>query len=463
MRIILIYFLHYIKRISILKAFSFLVFGSLFILWPTLSPASEWVPKRIFMPNGMKLILVEIHSLPIITAKLVINAGSRFDPEQQSGLAHLTASLFQKGTLTRVGQEISQDIEFVGGRLSVSTQRDFSWATLRVLKKDIEIGFDVLSDITLNPSFKTSEIKKEKKRIVGLLLSEKDNPRSIAQKAFNQILFTNHPFQYPIKGTEKTLLNIQRSDILRFYKNYYQPQNTTLTIVGDITESEVRAIAKKYFGNWKKNLTSYPDMAPPLLLERKTIKTIQKNISQANIILGHLGISRNNPDYPSVKVMNYILGRGGFSSRLMTEIRDNQGLAYHISSRFSSFLDTGSFFVILQTQNRSAKKAIRKVIEEIRRIQLEPVSDQELIESRSYLTGSLPLRLDTTSKLANFYSTIDFYRLGLNYADDYVQQIKKVTKIDIQRVAKKYLHPDRFILVVVGNQTETDIFQSKIE
>jgi len=383
--------------------------------------------------------------------------------KKQSGLAYLTASLLQKGSKTRNGQEISQEIEFVGGRLSVNTQRDFSWATLRVLKKDIEIGFDLLSDIILNPSFKSKEIKREKRRILGFLLSEKDSPRLIAKKAFNQILFTNHPFQYPVKGSEKTLSNIQQRDILQFYKKYYQPPNATLTIVGDITESETRAITHKYFGNWKKKKTTYPNMVQPIPLKKKTIKIIHKDISQANIILGHIGISRNNPDYPSVVVMNYILGRGGFSSRLMTKIRDNQGLAYHITSRFSSFLDTGSFFVVLQTQNRSANKAIGKVLEEIRRIQMEPVSVQELIESRSYLTGSLPLRLDTTSKIANFYSNIDFYGLGLDYVDQYVQQIGKVTKEDIQRVAKKYLHPDRFILVVVGNQSEANIFHSEIE
>jgi len=463
MKIFLTIFQLHIKRVLLFRIISFLLLGSIFILWPTLSHASELLPKRIFMLNGMKLILVETHALPIITAKLVINAGSRFDPEKRSGLAHLTASLLQKGTLTRDGQEISQNIEFVGGRLSVNTQRDFSWATLRVLKKDIETGFDLLSDITLNPSFKTKEIKKEKKRILGFLLSEKDNPRSIAQKAFNQVLFTNHPFQYSVKGTEKTLPNIQRSDILWFYKNYYQPQNTSLTIVGDITESEARAIAQKYFGNWKKNLTTYPNRVHPLPLKKLTIKAIHKDISQSNIVLGHLGISRNNSDFPSVVVMNYILGRGGFSSRLMTEIRDNHGLAYHISSRFSSFLDTGSFFVVLQTKNRSAKKAIVKVLEEMKRIQKEPVSDQELIETLAYLTGSLPLRLDTTSKLANFYSNIDFYGLGLDYADQYVQQIEKVTKEDVQRVAKKYLHPDRFILVVVGKTSEADIFPSEIE
>ena len=188
----------------------------------------------------------------------------------------------------------------------------------------------------------------------------------------------------------------------------------------------------------------------PHPLEKPIVKLIEKDLTQATILMGHVGISRTNPDYYAVTVMNYILGAGGFSSRLMDSIRDNQGLAYHVGSHFEANLMPGPFIVSLQTRNEAANQAITGVVTELNRIREAPVTDQELSEAKAYLIGSFPLRVDTTSKLAEVLSLVEFYGLGLDYFSRYPKLIEQVTKEDVLRVAKQYLNPARYALVVVA-------------
>jgi zinc protease len=405
----------------------------------------------------MVLLLVESHSIPIVTAQMTIKAGSRFDSPDKAGLAHLTASLLQSGTQTRQATEISDAIDFIGGKLTVEAHSDSSSAFLKVLRKDVETGFDILSDIIRNPAFSQKELDRKKREVLGEILGEKENPGLVARKAFNEIIFSNHPFQYPVIGLEKTLSRIKRKDVIQFHQSYYRPNNSMIAIVGDLTESEARGLVRKYFENWEKGPIKPPAILPPTPLHEKKMRIIDQAVTQSNIVLGHLGVPKNHPDYHALLVMNYILGGGGFSSRLMTEVRDNQGLAYHISSRFQSYLDVGTFLVVLQTKNSSANQAIQQVLSEIQRIQTEPVTDRELKESRAFLMGSFPLRLDTSSKLSNFLTSIELYGLGLDYLDRFPKIIASISKEDVLQVAQKYLQADRYLLVAVANKAEASI------
>ena len=438
------------------------IFIFLFITPPT-ARSTEMIPKRILMPNGMVLLLVESHSIPMITARLTIKSGSRCDPEKKAGLANLTASLLRSGTQTKSATEISEMIDFIGGSLSVFTHLDSSSGFLKVLKKDVETGFDLLSDIFINPEFSAKELKRKKSEMIGEILSDQESPRTVAQEAFYEILFANHPFQFPVKGLEKTLKDLKRRDVIHFHKIHYRPNHSILVIVGNLTEAEARLLVQKYFGKWEKGSIHRPTIPPLSPLKDKKLKILDQNVTQANIALGHLGVPRNHPDYHALSVMNYILGGGGFSSRLMTEVRDNQGLAYHISSHFRSYMDTGVFLVMLQTKNSSAIQAIDQVLTEIKKIQSDPVSEKEINESRSFLIGSFPLRLDTSSKFSNFLTTMELYGLGLNYLDRYPKMIASVTKEDVLRVANQYLNPHHFLLVAVANEAQASIKSMKFK
>jgi zinc protease len=224
--------------------------------------------------------------------------------------------------------------------------------------------------------------------------------------------------------------------------------------VGDVTEAELMELVQAQFGGWEAR--DVPPVAAPSarLPEKRRMELIDRNLTQATLILGHVGIQRNNPDYYAVVVMNYILGGGGFSSRLLKKIRDEQGLVYGIVSHFDARVHPGSFEVSLQTKTATADEATAGVLAEIERIRRERVTAQELAEAKDFLVGSFPLRMETNTRMAGLLAQVEFYGLGLDYFNDYPEKIKAVTADDVLRVAQSYLHPDKLTLVAVGHQPE---------
>ncbi|MBI5058003.1 MAG: insulinase family protein [Nitrospirae bacterium] len=413
--------------------------------------------KRTVLDNGLTLLIVERHNLPVVKVSVGIKAGSILEPEEKAGLASITASLLTSGTQKMTAQQISEEIEFVGGAVGASADEDFATVSLSVLKKDMDLGFDLLSDIIINPSFPEDELNKKRVRIKGSLKSQEDQPDFVASREFRKAVFGAHPYGRLVQGTPETLDAIKRDDVVNFHSAYYVPNNAIMSVVGDITPEEVKALLKQFFPEWhSKEIKSASLLKPTEVKERKTI-TIDKDLTQANIILGHAGISRDNPDYYAVSVMNYILGGGGFESRLMQNVREEKGLAYDIHSFFAPNKYSGTFQVGVQTKNESANTAVEEILKEINRIRNTPVSDTELADAKSFLTGSFPLRFETGARIANFLIAVEFYGLGLDYIDKYPSYINSVTKDEVLRVAKKYLDPDNFVLVVVANQEKAGL------
>jgi zinc protease len=427
------------------------------LLGPAAAQAADLNPVRFVAPNGMTVLVLEQHALPIVQIHALVRTGSAQDPPEKAGLANLVLSLLDEGTMTRSAEQIAGEIEFVGGALAAKAGEDFTTISVRTLTKDQKLGFGILSDVLMHPVFPEKEFKRVRSQILGEILSEKDQPDLIAVKAFNQLVFDRHPYSWPVNGTERSLLTVSRKDVQAFYAREYLPNQTILAVVGDIAVEEARALVAKYFGSWKRGTPPPRPPAAPPALEKPVVKLIDKDLTQATIVLGHPGISRTNPDFYAVQVMNYILGAGGFSSRLMDSIRDNQGLAYGVGSAFDANLTTGSFFVNLQTRNETANQAITGVLAELKGMVERPATDEELADAKAYLIGSFPLRLDTTQKLADVLSQVEFYGLGLEYFTDYPKWIDKVTKEDVLRVAKDYLHPDRYAMVVVGSLAKAKI------
>lgn len=415
------------------------------------SSAGAAIADREVLPNGLTLLHAEKKALPIIRVVIAIKAGSVAETSAKAGLAHLTADLLNEGTTKRSSKEISEAIEFVGGSLQTSGGADYMTASLSGLKKDMNLGFDLLADILLNPAFSDQEIKRRKTIIKGVIQQQLEEPGIVASKAFLSELFGDHPYGWPIEGTEATLDAITRQDIVDFHKTNYAPNNAIMAVVGDISRDELRGMIDRYFGGWDKREILAKKLPELRHITKPDVIKIQKDITQANIILGHSGIARDNPDYYAVTVMNYILGGGGFASRLVDNIRDNKGLSYDVHSFFSPQKYAGTFQTGLQTKNETAQVAIDEVLREMGRIRTELVSSRELDDAKAYLTGSFPLRVDSNSKIAGFLISIEFYGLGLDYIDTYKQHIQKVSREDVQRVAKKYLNIEDYLLVIVGN------------
>ena len=423
-------------------------------LWVTLPPpsqAADIVPTKFMTPNGITVLVLEQHFLPIVEVHALIKTGSAQDPPDKAGLANLVASLLDEGTTSRSSKQLAEQIDFVGGALDIKASEDFTTASARVLKKDVDTGFTLLADILQHPAFHKPEFERVRSQILGEMASDNDDPGHVAMKAFNQLVFHGHPYRWPLNGTEESLGKITQADVLTFYGKEYGPNQAILTVVGDITTEQVTSLVQTHFGAWKKAATPARTVKKAAPLERKTVQLIEKDLTQSNVILGHGGINRTNPDFYAVTVMNYVLGAGGFSSRLMDSIRDKQGLVYGIMSHFDARLMPGSFWVNFQTRTEATNQAIQSVLAEIKSIREAPVSDQELAEAKSFLMGSFPLRLDSTAKLAQVLAQVEFYGLGFEYFSQYPKWIDRVTKEDVQRVAKQYLDPQRYALVVVGN------------
>jgi len=433
----------------------FLALFSLLSLVSSVSAAP--LGSREVLQNGLTLLHSEKKQLPIIKVIVAVRAGSISESAGKAGLANLTADLLNEGTARRSSRDISEAIEFVGGSLNTSGGADYVTASLSVLKKDVELGFNLLSDILLNPAFSDSEIKRRKTLIRNSIKQQREEPGIVASKAFLKAVYGDHPYGWPVEGTEETLDSITREDIVDFHKTWYAPNNAVIAVVGDISRDELGSLLTRYFGSWQKKDVPKRQLPQPRAISGPGVIRIQKEIVQSNILLGHPGVSRDNPDYYALTVMNYILGGGGFASRLMDNIRDNRGLAYDVHSSFTANKYGGVFQAGLQTKNQSAQTAIDEVLAEMERIRTEPVSSRELDDAKSYLTGSFPLRVDSNNKIAGFLIAIEQFGLGLDYVDKYRDLIQKVTKEDVLRVAKKYLSTKDYILVVVADLEKTSL------
>jgi zinc protease len=419
--------------------------------------AAEPIGKRILLDNGMILLLSEKHDIPMVTMSMAIKAGSMVEPADKPGLASITASLLTQGTTKRTANQISNEIDFVGGSLSASGGDDFATVSLRVLKKDLRTGLDLLSDVLLNPVFDQKEIDRKIGETLAEIKRQKEEPDTIAGEAFAKMIFGEHPYGRTGDEVSAYLQKLVRNDVVDFFATRYCPNDTIVAVVGDVGEQEIKLLLNEYFKGWKNRQQPAQSIAQPPVLDKTIVQKIDKNISQANIMMGNIGISRENPDYYAALIMNYILGGGGFSSRLMDNIRDNKGLAYDVHSSFSARKEAGAFSVSIQTKNESANEVIEETLKDIGRMQRELVSEAELADAKAYLTGNYPLKMDTYSKIAGILTAVEIYGLGLDYPQKYPGLINGVTRQDIQRVAKKYLHPDQMAIVVVANQDKAKL------
>jgi len=432
-----------------------LVFCSLFTFVSSLAEA-RLTPRRSTLENGLILLTSEEKALPMVTFNLLIKAGSRYDPQGRDGLANLAANLLTYGTRNRTALQISETLDFIGAGLSTGCSEELATVSLTLLKKDLDVGLDLLAEILTASVFPPEEIDRQKQSVIASIKAREEEPGAIAERKFMEALFPQSPYGRPVEGTESGVQRIDRAELAQFYKQYYRPNRAILAVVGDISQQELTEKLAKAFRPWEKG-PSAAEPVPSVSPGPASFIRINKNLTQANIVIGHEGVRRNHPDYYAIQVMNYILGGGGFSSRLMDSVRNERGLAYSVYSLFDAEKYVGTFQIAMQTKNESAEEAIRISIEEMRQIREKGVSGEELQAAKDYLIGSFPLRFDTNRRLAGFFAQVEFFALGLDYPDRYAELIRQVRQEDILRVAKRYLQPEKLIVVVVANQEKTGL------
>lgn len=414
--------------------------------------------KRMMLSNGAVLMVSEQHLLPMITVEMAFDAGSRRDPKGKEGLAELTANSLTQGTKDLTATEFNQKVDFMGSEVGIIASRDFANASFVSLKKYEDQTLSLLAQVLTNPGLRPADIERKRAEMVAGINAEEESPRYVAEVTFGKTLFgADSPYGHPSEGFKETTGKLTPEDVTKFYHEFYKIGGTIIAVAGDVNAEEFKAKLEHQFAALQGAVAAQPAPPAPNIAPGLHPVLINQNVAQANVVLGFGGIERANPDYYKLLVMNHILGGGGLTSRLMKEVRSNKGLAYGVGSGFDGGKFPGSFRAILQTKNKSANEAIAEVLHQLRLMQEKPVTGEELGQTKKYLVGSFPLKYDTLGKIDSFMLQVELYGLGLDYPERYPKIVENITSDDVLAGAKKYLHPDAAILVVVANQEEAAI------
>jgi len=405
------------------------------------------------LANGLKIIAVEKHELPVVSLRLMVKAGSTQDPLGKAGLAGMTAGLLTKGTSSRSATEIAEEIDFIGASLNSGSDWDACNVSYSGLKKHFDTGLELFTDVILNPAFQAAEIDRLRKQRISSYISSKDDPESLVNEHFHRLLYGNHPFGFNSEGTDQTLPKINRPEIVDFYKNYFAPNNAVLVVSGDIVPEEMFTILEGKFGGWQQKEVVFPEIVSPEPVKGYKILLVNRpDAPQSQVAMGHLGIDRANPEFFNINLMNYTLGGGGFASRLMKKVRSEMGLTYGIDSNFSSRKLAGPFSITTFTKNESVGAAIKETFNQMRLIEKENIKVEELADAKSYMNGSYPMRFETPGQVAGQLLNVELYNLGADYIAAYRDKVQAVTVEQVKAAADKYLDPDNMVIVVVGKK-----------
>lgn len=404
---------------------------------------------RHLLSNGAVVLVAEQRAVPMVVVQALVEAGSRRDPRGQEGVGALTADLLTEGAGKRSAAEIGRELDFLGARIDSSADVDSATVSLVTLRRHFDRAFELFVDILTRPTFPESEVKRRREAALAAIRAEEDNPGALAQRKFLELVFGPTPYGHPPIGRAEAVGALTRAQIVSFYRRYYRPNGTIFVVTGDVDTAEVVSRLEAAFSHWKPQAVeefAYPEVPVPA----SSVAVLEKPLTQVNLVLGHRGVARDNPDFYAISVMNFILGGGGFTSRLVESVRVQGGLAYSVGSLFTANKSPGTFQVSLQTKAPSLTDALSRVCRELQRIRTELVTDEELSNAKLYLTGSFPLRLDSNTKIAAFLAQVEFFGLGADFIQAYPQRINAVTREDVLRVAQTYIRPDEFRLVVVG-------------
>ena len=422
--------------------------------------------RRVFqvhqhlLENGLKVLLVENPTIPTVSINASVLVGARYDTEEKAGLSLMVSRLLDEGTENRTSLEIAEAIESVGGAIETDGSFERTTVSVGILKKDVDLGLELLADILIHPKFPQDFVEKEKERTLSEIASAKDRPQVLAGWAFNELVYQDHPSHRPTHGYPETVQRITRDDLVAFHHRYFVPNNTILSVVGDFRISEMLPKIEDTLGAWQPHPIAFPEY--PLILRQmeKRTKFITLPAQQLNIYLGHLGVERSNPDYYVLQLLDTILGGGaGFTARIPKRLRDELGLAYTTFASITSTagLDPGRFVAYIGTSPENMQLAIDGLLNEIRQVINEPVTREELQDAKDYLTGSFVFAFETSSQIARFLIHAEVYGLGFDYIQKYPQYIERISVEDITRVAQEYLDPVNYTLVVVGPVHENGI------
>ncbi len=425
--------------------------------YPSLGDIEIPEVKQVTLPNGLNLFLLEDHELPLVSLSAVIRVGASFEPADKIGLASITGTVMRTGgTASRSGDDLDEELEFIAASVETSIGSDSGSASMSVLKEDVDRGLEILADIIMNPAFPEDKIELARVKARSAIARRNDRAGSMASREYRKLIYGADSVH--ARHTEyETINRITRADLVDFHRQFFCPNNTMMAVWGDFETSDMIDRIEHAFEEWKRKEVPLPVIPAVEYRYRSTVNQVVKNdVNQANIILGHIGGVRNDPDYFALILMNRILGRG-FTSRLFRRVRSDQGLAYSVHGGYSSEFDhPGIFRVTCSTGSGNTVKAIRSMMHEVQRMTEAEVTDDELAIAREAFLNSFVFKFDSKGKVVKRLIQYAYYGYSLDFLQQIKKNVERVTKADILRVAKKHLHPEAMQIIVVGKPQDFD-------
>lgn len=424
------------------------------------APPDLAVPPTLSLPpivtrtlaNGLQVVVVEHHELPVADFALIVRTGAEADPAGHAGLATLTASMLDEGTTTRTALQIADAVAWLGADLGSFGSFDESRVMLHVPTAQLDSALALFADVAVRASFPQADFDRLKQERLTALLQLKDRGPAIADIAYANIVFgDDHPYGRATPGTEQSVARITRDEVRRFHRTYYRPNNATLIVVGDVQPDDIVRRVERAFGAWERATvptTTFPTARPAA---STTVYLIDKpGAAQSSFRIGGVGAARSTDDYFALLVMNTILG-GSFTSRLNQNLREEKGYTYGAGSSFALRREPGPFTARAEIVSAKTDSALLEFIGELRGI-LDTVPQDELSKAKRYLQLQLPGDFETTRDIAGQLSPLVLHGLPLDYYDSYVQRIDAVTQEDVRRVADRYIDPSHLAIVIVGDR-----------
>jgi len=422
---------------------------------PPLPPFTVPKPDTFVLKNGLKVFLLEDHELPLISVRVLVRTGSYWEPQDKIGLARITGSVMRTGgTASKTGDQVDEFLEARAAQVESGIGGDSGTAEMNCLKQDFDDVFKLFVAMLRSPAFAQDKLDLAKIQAAGQIARRNDNVGAITNREIGRLAYGADS---PLASMEEpaTIAAITRDDLVAWHKKYYTPNNMLIGVTGDFDKKTMQKAIESAFGSWSKGAEFAGAPVPYRKSPNPGVYFIEKpDVTQANIAMAHLGIEQTNPDYFAAQVMNEILG-GGFSGRLMNQIRTKKGLAYGVGGGLgAAFNRPGLMRLTMSTKSASVYDAIAALKEEVRGIVSSPPTDEELRHAKESILNSFVFNFDSRAKILAQQLMYAYYGLPANYLDQYRANVEKVTKDDVVRVANKYVHVDDLTLLVVGRAAD---------
>ena len=413
--------------------------------------------KKEKFNNGIRLITFENHRQPSVSLWGSLPAGSIYESEGKAGLARFCSSVVQRGTKTKNFEEIFEEIDGRGAAFQMSSSYHRTYFSAKCLQENISSILEIITDILHNPIFPLEEIERVRREILTSIKEEEEIPAYVASREFMHLLYPQeHPYHHSPEGYESTIKRIQKEDLIKFYKDYYRPDDLILVIGGDVNSKFIVEEVERYLGDWRNPGDPLKEVIPrveSLSSPKKRVIYIPDK-SQADIVLGFKGVSRKDKDFYALDQAVRILGGFGLMGRLGENIRDNQGLAYYVFAQMEESKGEKPIIIKAGVNPRNVSRTIESILEELNKMRENPVTEAELRDVKGFLKGVMPLRIESNEKFASMLHKIEYFNLGEDFLNEYFNLVDKVGTNEIKEVARRYFRVSQYALVIAGPYKE---------